>query len=99
MITITDHPDYAWPGNFRELEQCVKNILVRRGYQPPELSHGDKQSGQFTKIRDGLMTEEELLNFYTTLVYQKVGTYESAARSLGIDRRTVKSRVSGQRNA
>ena len=94
-LWITDHPGYAWPGNFRELEQCVKNILVRRNYQPPELSPGDDQSPDLTRIRNGVMTEQELLNFYTRLVYQKAGTYESAARSLGIDRRTVKSRVSG----
>lgn len=93
-LWITDHPDYAWPGNFRELEQCVKNILVRRDYQPPELSPGDNPSPDLARIGDGVMTERELLNFYTRLVYQKVGTYESAARSLGIDRRTVKSRVS-----
>jgi hypothetical protein len=28
-------PGYPWPANFRELGQCVRNVMIRGGYQPP----------------------------------------------------------------
>jgi DNA-binding NtrC family response regulator len=81
--------DYAWPGNFRELEQCVRNILVRGEYHPPRPS-----SPSFARsILDGRFTADELLRRYCTLVYSRTHSYEEAARRLGLDRRTVRSKV------
>ncbi len=89
-------PDYAWPGNFRELEQCVRNVLIRGSYEAA-VSTGNESS----TVTDDLAAEvagmkldaEELLRRYTTLVYFRSGSYLSAARRLGLDRRTVKAKI------
>jgi len=84
---------YDWPGNYRELEQCVKNVLIRRNYRP---SGGASRNAieEFTAdVRGGKLTADELLSRYVTLVYSRTGSYEETARRLGLDRRTVKAKV------
>ncbi|MCH8209835.1 MAG: sigma 54-interacting transcriptional regulator [Planctomycetes bacterium] len=89
--------DYPWPGNFRELEQCVRNILIRKSYQPAYSAAGDDAGDSAddlaAAVRDGEFTADELLQHYCTLVYAKLGSYEQAARRLQIDRRTVRSKI------
>jgi transcriptional regulator with GAF, ATPase, and Fis domain len=81
---------YTWPGNVRELEQCVRNVLVRGEYHPePVRSSGDLGS----ELERGELSAEDLLRRYCTLVYARTGSYEEAARRLGLDRRTVKAKV------
>jgi transcriptional regulator with PAS, ATPase and Fis domain len=80
---------YRWPGNYRELEQCVRNILIRNEYQTSRLASRDV----FAEARAGSMTAEELLSRYCTLVHEMTGSYEETARRLDIDRRTVKAKV------
>lgn len=87
--------DYAWPGNFRELEQCVRNVLVRRDYRPREQA-GDAAGARERLARDfsrGTAPAEEILRAYCTLVYSAEKSYDGAARVLGLDRRTVKAKV------
>jgi Sigma-54 interaction domain len=81
--------EYAWPGNYRELEQCVKNVLIRRDYRPLRVP----APGPLDDIAEGRLTAEELLSRYCTLVYNRTRSYEETARRLGLDRRTVKSKV------
>ena len=81
--------DYPWPGNYRELEQCVKNVLIRRDYRPwvpPSAGAPDDPTS-------GSPTADEMLSRYCTMVYHQTGSYEETARRLQLDRRTVKRKV------
>ncbi|MBM3783587.1 MAG: sigma-54-dependent Fis family transcriptional regulator [Acidobacteria bacterium] len=92
MDWITRHlpKGYRWPGNYRELEQCVRNVLIRQSYRPLE------NSDDFWRdFEAGTLSADAVLNYYAKLVYRKTGSYVEAARSLGLDRRTVKARVTG----
>jgi len=78
------------------LEQCVRNILIRKDYHPQQrrAANGAGKKGDFfTAARDGTLTANELLSRYCTLVYAQTGSYEETARRLELDRRTVKAKV------
>ncbi len=86
--------DYPWPGNVRELEQCVRNVMIRGEYRPQELRAADgARSALGRDVTGGTLTADELLARYCTLVYAQTGSYLETARRLGLDRRTVKSKV------
>jgi len=91
FVTAELGATYAWPGNVRELEQCVRSVLVRRQYEPPAVTAppGDLDAA----LRTCDLESDALLRRHTTHVYARVGSYEEAARRLGIDRRTVKARI------
>jgi DNA-binding NtrC family response regulator len=84
---------YDWPGNYRELEQCVRNVIIRRSYQP--IGERENPAGDpfFRQFREGALKMDEVAAYYAALVYRKTGSYEEAARRLDVDRRTVKARV------
>ena len=85
--------DYGWPGNYRELEQCVRNVIIRRSYQPL-MQIADVDQDEFSRrYRAGDLTADELLAHYAARVYRLTGSYEEAARRMGLDRRTVKAKV------
>jgi hypothetical protein len=86
--------DYAWPGNVRELEQCLRNVMIRGEYRPQELRASAGARALLGRdVTAGSLTADELLARYCTLVYAQTGSYLETARRLGIDRRTVKSKV------
>ena len=104
---IEHHLDdrYPWPGNIRELEQCVRNVLIHNEYRPPQQqqqhrkaldSGADGTEAWISAVRTGSLTADQLLRRYCQLVYDQTGSYEQAAVRLKLDRRTVKSKVADQ---
>lgn len=85
--------DYAWPGNFRELEQCVRNIMIRREYRPARVASLSPVEELTQSVAAGRLTADELLRRYVTMVYAQTGNYQETARRLLLDRRTVQSRI------
>ncbi len=89
--------DYSWPGNIRELEQCVRSIMIRGSYSPairPESNRRRSFLQRFlADVEQGRLTRNELLETYTSLVYTKCGSYRSAAKRLDTDWRTVQKLV------
>lgn len=80
---------YAWPGNVRELEQCLRSLLLRGSYAPARA-----ESASFAeRVRAGEMTAEQLLDGYCAQVSSAAGGWREAGRRLGMDWRTVRSRV------
>jgi hypothetical protein len=95
---IRNHPDlgtgYPWPGNFRELEQCVRNVMIRKHYQPPTCyATDDPRRSLAAAVQQGSISLAELNRRYCTLVYSQSDTYGTASEHLGIDRRTLKEKI------
>lgn len=87
---------YPWPGNFRELEQCVRNVVIRQEYRPRlslDPSTVDPRQQLAEEFLAGQLTAEEILRRYCTVSYAETGSYEETGRRLKLDRRTVKSKV------
>jgi transcriptional regulator with AAA-type ATPase domain len=95
VVWIEEHLglDYSWPGNIRELEQCVRNILVRKEYFPLREKHLSGKGAFLTRVANVQVTAGELLDWYCTLAYSQTGSFVDAAQRLGMDRRTLRRRV------
>lgn len=95
---------YDWPGNIRELEQCVRNVLIRKSYTPssrvpfqrPDAIpfHSMRGTDEFVRsMLAGEMTLDEVSEHYASLVYVQLGRYDLASQKLGVDWRTVRDKV------
>ena len=97
-------PDgYCWPGNIRELEQCVRNVMICGRYNPASAGRAEMQhesSGLSPEIldtarrmQDHSLTADELLQRYCHFVYHRTRSFEKAAKLLQLDRRTVRAKT------
>ena len=95
---------YDWPGNIRELEQCVRNVLIRKSYKPsrrialqrPDAIplHSMRGTDEFVRsMLAGEMTLDEVSVHYASLVYAQVGRYDLVSHRLGVDWRTLKNKL------
>lgn len=105
---LHDHlpQNYCWPGNIRELEQCVRNLMIHGNYQ------FDRRFTSGTALRPSVLssqipgvqiladqianlelTADELTAAYCKIAYQQTKSFEKAAHRLQIDRRTVRKKA------
>lgn len=85
---------YAWPGNFRELEQCVRNIIVHGEYTGVGLIGSKTADSVVDCLAQHPLKLDTLIGRYVKAVYVRHGkNYELTGRRLGVDRRTVKKYV------
>lgn len=83
--------DYSWPGNFRELEQCVRGILIRKHYQP-RTTQGPK-GNIWSQMEAGHLNLDQVISFYCRHVHQFTDSLSESAKRLQVDRRTLQSRM------
>ena len=84
--------NYPWPGNIREPEQCVRNE-----YRPATTRHTKSSAKLENTVGKRSLKLNEFIEWYRTTVYAETGSYEHAARKLGVDPRTLKSNINQDR--
>ena len=84
--------NYPWPGNFRELEQCVRNVMVHGEYQ----AQGTRLSPSATtgSFPEPTPTLNQWIQSLVNREFSKTPNLAQVADRLQVDRRTVKKYLS-----
>ncbi len=69
--------------------------MIHRGYQPIGGPSSKEEDPFLSDILSCQLSADELLRSYCRKVYELTGSYEESARRLGMNWRTVKSKVLG----
>jgi DNA-binding NtrC family response regulator len=83
-------PDYEFPGNVRELEQCGRRVLLTGSCAPDAMIAPSRDQRLASELMAGELSAEAVVERYCALLYQREKSYVAVARRTGLDRRTVK---------
>ena len=97
-IAVQMGTNYSWPGNIRELEQCVRNVMIRKSYTPARqnrIAVGASAHDRLARaVEEGSFSLEELIEHYVSMIYAAEGRhYGRAAKRLGKDWRTLRQKL------
>jgi DNA-binding NtrC family response regulator len=84
---------YAFPGNVRELEQCVRRVLMTGRCAADEQLGAVDHTALTRGLQAGSLSAEALVAGYCAMLYARNPSYVEVARTTGLDRRTVKKFV------
>jgi DNA-binding NtrC family response regulator len=83
--------EHPYPGNVRELEQCVRRVLLTGHCVSPGDARAPAAALPLTaRIERGELAAEELVRAYCELLYARQKSYVQVAKITGLDRRTVR---------
>ena len=82
--------DYLWPGNVREMAQCVRSVLVKKSYSGRVVNNSEVLSDLESLMATGEITAQTLTKRYCQILYAHMGSYADVANKIDLDWRTVK---------